>query len=144
MEIIIALVVIVAAVFIGLAIAGVILRAACHLAGVDVPGLGHAMGIVFITGIIQAIIGSIINVVFGVPVIQDVNTQVDPTATITAGIVSFLINTPVTMMLYNVMIPTESFGKAALVWLMQVVIVICIVLIIVVLVFALSMALGGL
>ena len=128
-----------------LAIAAVILRAACHLAGESVPGLGHAMGIVLVTGIVQAIIGAVINVAFGVPVMQDpAQQQVDPGAALAASVVGFLVNTPITMLLYNIMIPTSNFGKAALVWLIQLLIVIVIVVILFVLIFVLALAAGGL
>ena len=129
---------------IALAIAAFVLRAACHLAGETVPGLGHAMGIVLITGIVQAIIGSVINIGFGVPVFQDpTQQQVDPGAALAAGVVGFLVNTPITMLLYSVMIPTSNFGKAALVWLIQLLIYIVIAVILFVLIFVLAMVLGG-
>ena len=78
------------------------------------------------------------------PIVQDPNAQVDLGAAVSAWVVSFLINTPITMLLYKAMIPTETFGKAALVWLIQLVIVICIALIILALVFGIGLALGGL
>lgn len=132
------------ALFLGLAVGAVILRAACHLAGQSVPGFGLAMGIVFITGVIQAILGSVINFAFGIPLIQDPGQQpVDTSTALAAGIVGFLINTPVTMILYRVMIPTDHFGKAALVWLMQLLIVIGIVIVFGVLVFVVGLAIGG-
>ena len=142
MGIIIGLIIVVAVIFIALSIAAVILRAACHFARTNIPGFGLAIGIVLVTGIVQAIIGTIINVAFGVPMMQDPNTPPDPNA-LAASIIGFLVNTPITMLLYQVMIPTEGFGKAALVWLLQLVIVICILIIIVALVVVFSLLLGG-
>lgn len=114
------------ALIIGLAIGAVLLRAACHLAKEDVPDFGRAMMIVFAVGIVQAAIEVVANLLTGVPIVREPGTPVPEYAPLVSIFVS-VINIPIAMAIYNQLIPTRSFAKAALVWLIQVLIVLAIV-----------------
>ncbi len=126
------------ALFLGLAIGAVILRAACSIynslvggeytdSGVPSPGFGWAMVIFLVNGLVGAVVGFVIGFGFGV-VAQQMMLPPLQTAILTQAVaipVGFLINAAFT----SIMLPT-TFGRSCLVVLIQYLIMLLIVVVV--------------
>ncbi|MDP7010512.1 MAG: hypothetical protein QF685_03955 [Verrucomicrobiota bacterium] len=135
------LVVVIAIVFIVLAIAAVIFRAACRICNVEnIPGFFGSMGIVLLAQLVSAIISFVVGFVVGlVGSAAQIGVQ---EIQLLATLVSFPVAVLTTALVYKPFL-NVSFGKCILVWLLQVVIVIAIGIVLGIIGFVLAMVLGG-
>jgi hypothetical protein len=135
------------AIFFGVVIGAVILRAACSLFnkmaspqnGVPEPGFGKALGIVVLNAIASAAAGFPVGMIVGLwgqaSGIDEKTTQA------VAGLISLPIGFLVMGGLLTLMLPT-SFGRALLVTLLQYVVIFLIALVIGIIAAAVLLALG--
>ena len=125
-------------VFFGLLITAVILRAACHFLSVREPGLGRAMLISFIVGLVGTVINVVIISVFaGAGAAGKAGAAAGSTNWLFNAI-SVVVNMFVAGGIYSTMIPGVSFGRGILIYWVQVLII----LVIAVILFAVFSAIG--
>jgi hypothetical protein len=109
---------------IGLAIAALILSAACRMVGVEPPDLFPAMVIVFIVMIAQGMLGLLLGAVMafgagitGTPTKEQLLELTKRTAPI-ALILSPIVSAPI----YSLLLRECSFGKGLLLWVAQLIV----------------------
>jgi hypothetical protein len=115
---------------IGLAIGAVILRTACHFAGVPVPSFGSAMGVVFVVGLVMALANTAVQFVLGMA-LGGQGGREDPTTALLSLAVIFPMDFVIAAGLYSSMLEKVSFAKGLLIHLIQFIIGIVIVVVIV-------------
>ncbi|MCA9775077.1 MAG: hypothetical protein KC800_00105 [Candidatus Eremiobacteraeota bacterium] len=109
--------------FLAIAIGAMVLRMACKLVGEVPPDFGKAMLIVLAAGFAQSLIGGVFT-----------SIGLDYNA------INLIVSAAVSSFVYSKMLPTD-IGKAALIWLAQ--IVVCIILGIVIFVGVFVLGLGA-
>lgn len=98
---------------VGTAISAVVLRKACAWAGVEPPGLGRAMLTVVVAGVVSAVPGFFANMVGFVS--QDLGMAAS------LGGLAMLASFASQIAVYRVMLPTETVGRAVVVWILNLV-----------------------
>jgi hypothetical protein len=94
-----------------LGVGAMVLRMACRLVGEEPPDFGKAVLIVLAAGFAQSLIGGVI------------------TSAVDAQAINLLVSGAVSSFIYSKMLPTD-IGKAALIWLAQIVVAIVLAVIV--------------
>ncbi len=148
MGVLVALLAIVVGLLVGLAIGAVILRAAVSLYNrmsggansrnaVPSPSFGKAMGIVFLSGLVNMVLNFIAG--FGIGILGVVTSADPERVKLVATLISLPIGFLVTAGMLRALLPT-SFGRAVLVTLCQYLILIVVVACVIAIVAALSVS----
>lgn len=119
----------------GILIGAVLLRAGCHFARVQVPEFGKACGIVVIVMIANWVVNFALGFAIGLAVGAS-GGELDSAMLLSIQGLGIVVSFFIASLIYKAMIPTETFGRAALVWLIQVLIALAIALVVVAIVFA--------
>lgn len=114
--------------FVALLIMAVVLRAACYCVGVKEPELFPAMGVVFLVALCAGFINFVVGFVIGATLAGGGQKVDTPGIKALLHLIGLGVNTLVAAGFYSSFLKNCTFGKGALIYLLQLVIIIAIVL----------------